>query len=169
MHRQTFDLMEDQLRAIYRAVTGQDAPTATTSPDAPAAASPEELARRFTDLEAMARTIPAVAERVPPFAFAPPVDVVDEEADLLIETAIPGLDRADLECEVRGDTVILSGVRRGERAANGRTYLHAEIPRGPFRRVVRLPYAVSAEPRIEIERGLVHVRFRKPKTAPARA
>ena len=34
---------------------------------------------------------------------------------------------------------------------------HAEIPRGPFYRVVPLPFTVERDPRIELEHGLLRI------------
>ncbi len=167
MHATTLELMRDQVRAIYRALTGSDLPEPEAAPAGAPDVPLEEVARRFADLEAMARAIPAVTERVPPFSFAPPFDAIDEGRELLVEVAVPGVDRDDLTVERVDDLLIISGVRKGGRAANGRTYLHAEIPRGPFHRVIRLPATATSEPRIEIDRGLIRIHL--PKTAPAKA
>lgn len=171
MHRNTYELMLDQIRAIYRAITGSDVPEGeVTLPAGAHAAKPDDVARRFAELEAMARTIPAVAERVPPFAFSPPLDVIDAENELLIEAAVPGIERSDVNVDLSGDVLVLSGMRVGEKAANGRVFRHAEIPRGPFRRVVLLPYPVMGEPRAEVERGLIRIHIAKlPKGSAARA
>jgi HSP20 family molecular chaperone IbpA len=162
----TLELMRDQVRAIYRALTGTDMPEAEPSPSAPEVPI-EEVARRFADLETMARANPMVIERVPPFSFAPPLDAIDAGSELIIELAVPGVDKGDVSAVRTGDLLVVSGVRSGERAANGRTYLHAEIPRGPFHRVVRLPFpTTNAEPRIDVDRGLIRIHLAK---TPARA
>jgi HSP20 family molecular chaperone IbpA len=129
----------------------------------------EEVARRFADLEALARTNPTVTERVPPFSFAPPLDAIDDGRELIVELAVAGIDRADVTVEHSGELLVVSGVRSGERAANGRTYLHAEIPRGPFHRVIQLPYPSTSEPRVEVDRGLIRIRLSKSKVRPAKA
>jgi HSP20 family molecular chaperone IbpA len=158
----TVELMLDQVRAIHRALTGKDLPD--PPPQATAAKAPpaEEVVHRFADLEAIARNMPNVIERVPPFSFSPPVDALNDEHEVLIEVAVPGVERKDVKVERTGQMVVISGFRRGERAANGRTYFQAEIPRGPFHRVVRLPFALQGEPRIEVNQGLIEIHF--PKT-----
>ncbi len=173
MHPATISLMYDQVRAIYRAVTGSDMP----EPEGPGA-SPErapeggqeialgDVANRFAELESVARTIPIVAERVPPFSFAPPLDAFEEGQELIVEVAVPGVERGDVTVERLGNQLVVSGMRRGERASNGRSYLHAEIPRGPFHRVIQLPYAV-AEPRVDVRQGLIRIQLTKVRTASA--
>ena len=171
MHRSTYELMREQVRAIHRALTGSDLPEGDGhTPSGLPASTPEIVARRFTDLEAIARTLSVVAERVPPFAFSPPIDVIDEENELLIEAAIPGVDKSDVTVDLSGDVLVIAGVRVGERASNGRAFRHAEIPRGPFRRVVLLPYPVMGEPRAEVERGMIRIHLAKlPKSSAAKA
>lgn len=160
MHPTTIDLMRDQVRAIYRALTGSDLPE-TEEPSREEEVPMEEVARRFADLEAMARRIPSVIDRVPPFSFAPPLDAIDEHEEVVIEVAVPGVEAEDVTVECTGEMVAISGVRRGPRSSDGREYLHAEIPRGPFYRVVRLPYPISAEAKVELDRGLIVVRLTK--------
>jgi HSP20 family molecular chaperone IbpA len=165
MHPSTLSLMYEHVRAIYHALTGSDLP----EPDEAQAqdVTPEETARRFAELEAMARTIPTVAERVAPFSFMPPIDIYEEGRDLLIEVAVSGVERGDVTVERTRGAIVVSGVRRGERASNGRACLHAEIPRGPFHRVVPLPHRTSGEPRVEVKAGVVTIQLTKSKPASA--
>src|SRR5262249_14908913 len=112
-----------------------------------------------------------VIERVPPFSFSPPLDALNDEHEVIIEVAVPGVDRKDVKVERTGELVVISGFRRGQRVTNGRTYFHAEIPRGPFHRVARLPLPMLGEPRIEVNQGLIEIHFPKTPvgTPPARA
>jgi HSP20 family molecular chaperone IbpA len=165
MPASTFQLMHDHVLSIYRALTGNDLPT----PDAAAASSErvsaETVAQRFSDLEGLARTIGAVAERVPPFSFAPLLDAFGSDRDLIVELDLPGIGRDEVAAELEGDTLVVHGSRSRGAVVNGHTYFHAEIPRGPFRRVVRLPHGVSGEPRVELDGGIVRIRLSRPSKA----
>jgi HSP20 family molecular chaperone IbpA len=169
MNRATVELMREEVRAIFHAVTGTDMPEVEAAAEAPgeageAGSAPvEEVARRFADLEARARTIPEVLERVPPFSFTPPLDVIEGKDEILITLAAPGVDRDDVTVDLSGDGVVLviSGVRRGDAASDGRAYVHAEIPRGPFQRTVLLSAAARPEPRVDLDRGLIRIQLRK--------
>jgi HSP20 family molecular chaperone IbpA len=167
----TLELMRDQVRAIYRVLTGTDLPEPPPDPTAGDGNSipMEEVARRFADLERLVRTNPAVVERVPPFSFSPPLDAVDEGRHILIELAVPGVERGDLTVEATGELLVITGVRKGSPASNGRVYLHAEIPRGPFHRVVHLPAPINTEPRVEVVNGLVRIFLPKSTTTAAKA
>ena len=166
----TIELMLDQVRAIYRALAGADLPEPSTTVPPGETPPAEEVLHGFANLEALARNMPSVIERVPPFSFSPPLDAFNDDHEILIELAVPGVERKDFKVERTGELVIISGFRRGERAANGRSYFHAEIPRGPFHRVVRLPYSMLGEPRIEVNQGLIEIHFPKtPAHKPAKA
>ena len=157
MHPSTIDLMRNEARAIYQALTGTDLPEGEEEA-AELEVPVDEVARRFADLEAMARRIPSVTERVSSFSFAPPLDVRERDKEIVIDVAVPGIDRDDVAVEINGDTLVISGVLR-RREANGSSYLHTEIPSGAFYRVVKLPYSVKPEPRLELDRGVVVIRL----------
>src|SRR5882724_1923524 len=126
MHPELIASMRDQVCTIYRAVTGTDMPTVEAADGEPEPAL-EEVTRSFAELEAMARTNLALSERVPPFSFTPRLDVFLDGEDLLIEAAVPGVDRKDVTVECAEGTIVISGIRRGHRGSNGRAY-SGEIP-----------------------------------------
>jgi HSP20 family molecular chaperone IbpA len=164
------ELMREHVRAIHRAAVGTDLPEQLSLPDGSAPPPLDTLVARFAELEGMVRQLPALAERLPPFGFAPPLDVIDTERELVVEVGVPGVDKDDLQIEVRGQTLAISG-SLAEPTGNGRVYYHAELPRGPFSRVVALPSAVTAEPpRFDVQRGLIRIRLTKlAKVPPAKA
>jgi HSP20 family molecular chaperone IbpA len=155
MQAQMIQVMRDQVRAIHRAVTGTELPE-LEEPSAEWPESDEDVTRRFMALETVARSLPAVAERVPPFSFTPPLDIVAGDNAVIVELAVPGIERKDIAVERMGEELVVRGIRHDEYAAHGRTFL-AEIPRGPFRRVIPLPFPVEEEPRIELDRGVLRI------------
>ena len=159
MHGSRYALMLDHVRAIHRAVTGSDPPPPALDP-APVP-SVQAVERRFADLEAFARAIPLLAERVPPFSFAPPVDVLGTERELVIELGLPGVERSDVEVELHDGLLTVSGARVEGNGIDGRVYFHAEMPRGPFRRALRLPEPTHGAPRVEVDSGIVRVRLQR--------
>ena len=162
MHPELIEIMRDQVCTIYRAVTGTDMPTveaADGEPEPPL----EEVTRSFAELEAMARTNPALSERVPPFSFTPRLDIFLDGEDLLIEAAVPGVDRRDVTVECADGTVVISGIRRGRHGSNERTY-SGEIPHGPFYRSLRIPFPMSGEAAVDLDRGLLRVRLKRSPT-----
>src|SRR3712207_6361629 len=74
-------------------------------------------------------------------AFVPRADVYlcgeERPERVVIKVAIPGVDVNEVNIEVRGRTLIVSG-ERPVRDTEGRQYQQVELPSGPFRRVVEL-------------------------------
>jgi HSP20 family protein len=161
----TIELMEEHVRDIYRALTGGELRDDELTEPTEDEVSVDEVTRRFMDLESSARRIPTIDERVPPFSFSPLLDAIEFDDDIVLELAVPGIEREDVEVACSGDFITIYGVRGGERGADSPHYLHAEIPRGPFYRVVRIPTAFVAEPRIEVERGVIRVSVTKARDA----
>ena len=159
MHSELIEIMRDQVSTIYRAVTGTSMPELQSS-SAESDAPLEAVTRSFAELEALARTLPALAERIPPFSFAPPLDVLREGDDLVIEVAMPGVEREDVTVEYAAGALVISGIRRASRRAEAGTYSRGEIPWGPFYRSVHVPFAVHDEPGVDLERGLLRVRLK---------
>jgi HSP20 family molecular chaperone IbpA len=162
MRASRIEMMHDHVRAIHRALTGGDPPPPSQEQPPSASATPEQVMREFGELETLARAIPHIAERVPPFSFAPPLDLIDTERDVIIELGVPGVGRDEVEVELTGETLTVTGARSTSVALDGRIYLHAEMARGPFRREVRLPSTTAGRPRVEVENGVVRVRIAKP-------
>jgi HSP20 family protein len=175
MHRTTYDLIYDQVRAVYRAVTGVELSVSqrVEYPPQPQQSLPiagaDVVMRHFVELDAFARMLPAVAAAIPGAPFTPPVDVVEHDKELRVELAIPGVERDDVHVETMGSVLVISGVRAGE-PPNGHTYRLSEIPRGLFRRVLLLPPEVTAEPRrLEVVNGIVKIYLGKVTAAVAKA
>lgn len=159
MRSELIESMRDQVRAIHRIVTGADVPEphpADTALEAPL----EDVIRSFAELEALTRAIPALAERIPPFSFTPPLDALQEGGDLLVEVAVPGvgLEHVTVECVER--TLVISGIRRGHDGGEAVRYSHGEIPRGPFFRTFHVPFPTVGEPMVDLDRGLLRVRLK---------
>jgi HSP20 family protein len=170
MQRHTHELMLEHVRAIYHALTGGDLPSVELHvPLPPGPQAHDVVTTRFAELETMVRGTPGLATTVAPFAFVPPIDVIEREKELMIEVALPGVARDDVEVETQGNVLVVSGVRRGE-TANGVVFRHTEIPRGPFRRVIQLPPHVANEPiKVTMTNGVAYIRLNRAGGSMARA
>ena len=165
MRSTRLELMRDHVRMIHRAVTGGDPPDPrmTTGALTP---SFDEVEQRFVELESVARAIPTIAERVAPFSFQPPLDVSGSERELIVELGVPGASPGDVDVDLAEGRLVIAGALTEAGALEGRIYFHAELPRGPFRREVRLPEPTSGPPRVEIDNGVVRVRLAKRSRSP---
>jgi HSP20 family molecular chaperone IbpA len=176
--RQAHDLMMENVRSIYHLITGQELQTSEQGRPLPPVPGVEDLVTaRFAELDAYARLLPPLATRLPPFAFVPLLDVIERERDYLVELAIPGVSRKEVRAEIVDGLLVISGVRTGPETVNGWGYRRAEIPRGPFRRVVPLPPDVpelserNGDPlRVESQNGLIQIHLSKrPMSSVAKA
>jgi HSP20 family molecular chaperone IbpA len=165
MRATTLEMMHDHVRSIHRAVTGDDPPEAPNGEEREAP-TVEAVGRLFSELESMARSSRYIAERVPPFSFAPPLDVIGTEKELIVELGVPGVQTTDVEFELTRRTLVVSGARSTAQALDGRVYFHTEMARGPFRRVVLLPEVTSGAPRLEVENGVIRIRMARASKSP---
>jgi HSP20 family protein len=78
--------------------------------------------------------------------FRPRVDVYycDEPPKVVVKAELAGVDSDDLNLEVRGRTLIISGERRWD-DVEGRVYQQVEIEAGQFAREISLGADVEAE------------------------
>jgi HSP20 family protein len=79
--------------------------------------------------------------------FTPAVDVfhLEDPPRAVVQADLAGVQREDIELEVRGRELVLAGQRRPAEDAGGRTYQQLEIEHGPFRRVIGLGVDVDAD------------------------
>jgi HSP20 family protein len=73
----------------------------------------------------------------------PAVNIWAAEDSALITAEIPGLNKDDLEINVTGDTLTLSGVRKFKELPEGTRYHRRERKYGEFSRNIQLPYTVD--------------------------
>jgi len=78
--------------------------------------------------------------RAPSF---PAMNVWASEDSAMITTELPGVSKDDLEINVTGDTLTLSGVRKSDELPEGARYHRQERAYGEFNRSVQLPYTVD--------------------------
>ncbi|GAC1366189.1 MAG: hypothetical protein NVSMB47_17500 [Polyangiales bacterium] len=91
--------------------------------------------------------------------FSPPVDVsyADAPPRAVVTAALAGIRIEDLDLEVQGRELVISGHRRPA-PSEGLVYQQIEIEHGPFRRVVALGAAVDADgTRASYENGILRV------------
>jgi HSP20 family protein len=102
--------------------------------------------------------------RVPSFSglrtgFRPQVDCfrTADPPELTVVMELPGVEPGDVQIAVRGQELLIEGVRRRPNAA-GRTYHRVEIEHGPFQRRITLGDDVDTDgARTSLERGMLTI------------
>ncbi|MBL9027217.1 MAG: Hsp20/alpha crystallin family protein [Myxococcales bacterium] len=103
------------------------------------------------------------SEVAPPrSAFEPPVDVFANDGVVLIEIHLPDVAEEDVTIVRLHEGILVEGTRR---EPSGGVSFHSEIPRGPFRRAIPLPFPLEVDPPFELERGVLRIRLSKPPTS----
>ena len=72
-------------------------------------------------------------------AWEPPVDIFEDEDEILIVVALPGVPDEDIEVSVDAGTLVIRAERRIPLAGSRCTVHRLEIPHGYFERRVQLP------------------------------
>lgn len=97
-------------------------------------------------------------------------DVVDNGHELVVRLEVPGVDKADCDIVVDGNTLIVRGEKRFDGTYIGGAYHVRQCAYGFFERVVPLPFSVHADKAdAQFHNGVLVVRLPKaPDTAPRR-
>lgn len=76
--------------------------------------------------------------------WSPPVDIYETEDHIVLKAELPGMDKKDMEVEVKDNILTLKGERRFEKKnVQEENYHMMERSYGSFQRVFTLPYAMD--------------------------
>lgn len=95
-------------------------------------------------------------------------DVFEDDRKLSVRLEIPGMDKGDLNIEVRDNTLIVHGEKRFQRESEEGNYRVLQCAYGSFDRVVPLPVAVLADQAdANYENGVLKIDL--PKAQPSKS
>ena len=95
--------------------------------------------------------------------WIPAMDLVETDDHLLLKADLPGLDRDDVEIEIRDGVLTVSGERKTEHEDSSNGYHRVERSYGRFSRSLSLPQGVDADQvQAEFDKGVLEVRIPKP-------
>ncbi len=98
----------------------------------------------------------------------PAVDVFEDQDDIVIETELPGMKKEELDVQLTGDLLTISGKHESERKIERKSYFRVERSASAVSRSVRLPVEVQADKMTAtLKDGVLEVRA--PKSAAAKA
>ena len=93
----------------------------------------------------------------------PKVDIYDEDGHIVLKAELPGIDKKDIEVDVKDRILTLKGERSSDNEIKKDTYLQREISFGKFERSFTLPVNVKAEDiKAVYKDGLLKVEIPKP-------
>src|SRR4051794_13942411 len=96
--------------------------------------------------------------------WVPPMDLVEHDDHFTLRADLPGMSEADVNIEVRDNTLTLSGERQAEHEERQRGYYRLERQFGKFSRALSLPEGVDAGAiEANFTHGVLEVRIPKPE------
>lgn len=96
--------------------------------------------------------------------WIPAMDLVETDEQFVLRADLPGLERDDVEIEVKDGVLTISGQREAEHESRGEGYHRVERASGRFSRSLDLPAGIDAGAiAAEFDRGVLEVRIPKPE------
>jgi len=94
----------------------------------------------------------------------PKVDIYDNDESLVITAELPGIDKKDIDIDVKGGVLTLKGERSFDREVKEEKYYCRERTFGKFERVFRIPVDVDPEKiSAEYKDGILRIDIPKPE------
>ena len=105
--------------------------------------------------------------QAPESQWAPRVDVIQRNGDIVLRAELPGVDpEKDIEVQVEDDRVTIRGQRRQEAQTQDERFLRVETSYGTFQRTLPLPSPVDPERvRASYRDGVLEVAIPRPESA----
>ena len=118
-----------------------------------------ELNRLFDEMFGELGRRPGGQQRTRTTEWAPSIDVLQKDGDLVVRVELPGVKPEDVEITVHDRVLTISGERRVEQEEEERTgYYVREVRHGSFRRSMTLPEGVEEKSiRAHYQNGILEV------------
>jgi len=94
--------------------------------------------------------------------FAPPVDVYEDEHNVVLKIEVPGIDEKDINVRIENNTLTVHGERKLEKEEKEENYRRVERQYGSFTRSFTLPSTVDPEQvSANYEKGVLKIKLAK--------
>ena len=95
-------------------------------------------------------------------AFAPPVDVYEDEHNVTLKIEVPGIDEKDIDVRIENHTLTVHGERKFEKEEKEENYRRVERQYGSFTRTFTLPNTVDPEKvQADYDKGVLKIKLAK--------
>jgi HSP20 family protein len=123
----------------------------------------QDYMEQMFNMEQMFRTFPALESRFGTRAFSPLTDVMEEENTVTVTTDLPGIDRENIELNLKDNVLVISAGKEEETEKEG--YLRKERALMRYYREISLPDGVTEEGAIaQLKNGVLTVTLPKTKS-----
>lgn len=93
--------------------------------------------------------------------FAPAMDIRETDKEIILHAELPGVKKEDIDIEIKGDSLIISGHKQQEKKEDKEKFHREERSFGWFQRVVPLPHETK-EVKAKLDNGVLEVVLAKP-------
>ncbi|GAC1435764.1 MAG: Hsp20/alpha crystallin family protein [Terriglobales bacterium] len=95
-------------------------------------------------------------------SFAPPVDVYEDEHNIVLKIEVPGIDEKDVDIRIENNTLTLHGERKFEKEEKEENFRRVERQYGSFTRSFTLPSTVDSENvKANYDKGILKISLAK--------
>src|SRR5208282_2300703 len=95
-------------------------------------------------------------------AFAPPVDVYEDEHNVTLKIEVPGIDEKDIDVRIENNTLTVHGERKFETDEKEENYRRVERQYGSFTRTFTLPNTVNHDNvQADYDKGVLKIKLAK--------
>jgi len=95
-------------------------------------------------------------------AFAPPVDVYEDEHNVTLKIEVPGIDEKDIDVRIENNTLTVHGERKFEKEEKEENYRRVERQYGSFTRSFSLPSTVNHDNvQADYDKGVLKIKLAK--------
>jgi HSP20 family protein len=96
--------------------------------------------------------------------WVPAMDLVESDEHLVLRADLPGLDKDDVNIEIKDGVLTVSGERKTEHEEKSEGFYRVERAFGSFSRSLSLPEGIDAEKvSADFDKGVLEVRIPKPE------
>jgi HSP20 family protein len=95
-------------------------------------------------------------------SFAPPVDIYEDEHNILLKLEVPGIDEKDIDVRIDNNTLTVNGERNIEKEEKEENFRRVERQYGSFTRSFTLPSSVdSGQVSADYNKGVLKIKLAK--------
>ena len=124
-----------------------------------------EIRRMQEYMEHMFRTFPSLENRYGAETFSPLTDVVEEDEKVIVTTDLPGVDRENIELNIKDNALVISAGKGKEEETEKEGYLRKERSFMRYYREIPLPDGVTEEgANAQLKNGVLTVTLPKTKS-----
>lgn len=96
-------------------------------------------------------------------SWEPPVDMLETETEVLVLAALPGVNPDQIQAEIQGGALVITGERRLPTELATAFIHRLELPQGRFQRRIPLPHGVYRGVSHAVVDGCLLIRLNKAK------